>query len=470
MTDAAIGPLLIEGTEYHQAGRLDRAAACYRKVLELAPDNPDALHLLGMVAYASGSVDEALGLLQRAVAADPDDTEFRSNLAAVLRAADRPEEAAEAYRGLVALTPDDAAGWGRLAAVLRDLEYWEEAIAAMRKVVALRPEVAAAHANLGSLLRSAGRQEEAVDVMAQAVRLDPSVAGAWLNLGNVLVDLGRYTEAEKAYRHALKRAPGLVPAIGGLGIALAATNQGEEAVGLLQDYLAREPDDPLGASLRLAALGAAPPPARPTAAHMRETYARRAAGWDAKIGAPEHYPGLQLIRGAVETALAGRSGLTILDAGCGTGMCGAFLRPFAARLVGIDLSAPMIDHARVKRVYDEIAVADLFDVFARHPAAFDVILAAAVLIHIGDTAAFLHGAASALQPGGILAVTAFPSGGEEVRVSRECVYWHDPDALLRRAEAAGLTLISLDRGVHEYSDAGPVEAVVAVWRKDPPNG
>lgn len=462
---AAIGPLLIAGTEHHQAGRLDEAAACYRKVLELAPDNGDALHLLGMIAYATGRIDEALELLRRAVAADPDDIEFRTNLAGVLRAADRSEEAAEAFRGIVARTPEDAAAWGRLAAVLRELECWEEAVAAMRKVVALRPEVAAAHVNLGSLLRSVGRHEEAVDTMAQAVRLDPSVAGAWLNLGNVLIDLGRYGEAEKAYRHALKRAPELVPAIGGLGIALAATDQGAEAVGLLQDYLAREPDDPLGASLRLAALGAAAPPARPTAAHMRETYARRAAGWDAKIGEPEHYPGLQLIRGAVETALTGRSGLTILDAGCGTGMCGAFLRPFAARLVGIDLSEPMLDHARVKRVYDELAVADLFDAFARHPSAFDVIIAAAVLIHIGDTAAFLHGAASALAPGGVLAVTAFPSGGEEVRVSKECVYWHDPDALLRRAEAAGLELLSLDRGVHEYSDAGPVEAIAAVWRK-----
>jgi predicted TPR repeat methyltransferase len=465
VSDAVIGPLLVEGTEHHQAGRLDQAAACYRKVLELAPDNGDALHLLGMAAYASGSLEEALDLLQQAVAADPNDTEFRSNLAAVLRAADRPGEAAEAYRGLVARAPDDAAAWGRLAAVLRDLENWDEAVAAMRKVVTLRPEVAAAHANLGSLLRSAGRQEEAVDVMAQAVRLDPSVAGAWLNLGNVLVDLGRYGEAEKAYRHALKRAPGLVPAIGGLGIALAATDQGDEAVGLLHDYLAREPDDPLGASLRLAALGAAPPPARPSAAHMRETYARRAAGWDAKIGEPEHYPGLQLIRGAVETALAGRRGLIILDAGCGTGMCGAFLRPFAARLIGVDLSQPMLDHARVKGVYDDLAVGDLFHTLAAHPAAFDAIIAAAVLIHIGDTAAFLHAAAAALRPGGILAVTAFPSGGEEVRVSRECVYWHDPDALMRRAEAAGLSLVSLDRGVHEYSDAGPVEAVAAVWRK-----
>ena len=203
---------------------------------------------------------------------------------------------------------------------------------------------------------------------------------------------------------------------------------------------------------------------------MRETYARRAAGWDEKIGSPEHYPGLALIRGAVDAALAGRNGLTILDAGCGTGMCGGFLRPYAARLVGVDLSAEMLDQARPKGHYDALEVGDLFDMLAANPDGFDAVIAAAVLIHIGDVGAFLRAAAGALQPNGVLAVTAFPNDGAEVRVSKECVYWHDQGALLRLAEAAGLALISCERGVHEYSDAGPVEAIVAVWQRPSQSG
>lgn len=466
----AVGPLLVEGTEHHQAGRLHQAAACYQQALALEPDNPDALHLLGVVAHATGATDEAIDLIQRAVAIEPGDLEFRSNLAAILRSANRLHETADTYRAILQRAPKDVAVWGHLAAVEREIGNWEAAIAAIRHVVDLRPEVAAAHANLGSLLRSAGHHEEAIEVLAQAVRVDPSVAGSWLNLGNVLVDTARYADAEKAYRHALQRDPSLVSAIGGLGIALTAIGQRDEAIGFLTDYLAREPSDPLGASLRLAALGAIAPPARPSAAHMRETYARRAAEWDEKIGQAEHYPGLTLIRGATEKALAGRTGLTILDAGCGTGMCGPFLRPYATRLIGVDLSAEMLDQARPKAVYDQLDTADLYDTLAAHPDTYDVIVAGAVLIHIGDVGGFFEAALPALRPGGILVATAFAGDSEPVRVSKECVYWHAPLALLSAADKAGWTLLNYDRGVHEYSDAGPVEAIAAVWRGAPAAG
>ena len=40
--------------EHHHAGRLDRAEALYRKALDKAPDHPDALHMLGVIATARG--------------------------------------------------------------------------------------------------------------------------------------------------------------------------------------------------------------------------------------------------------------------------------------------------------------------------------------------------------------------------------------------------------------------------------
>jgi predicted TPR repeat methyltransferase len=51
--------------------------------------------------------------------------------------------------------------------------------------------------------------------------------------------------------------------------------------------------------------------------------------------------------------------LDVLDAGCGTGLCGTIIAPFACRLVGVDLSEGMLAHAKDKNVYHRLVKAEL---------------------------------------------------------------------------------------------------------------
>jgi predicted TPR repeat methyltransferase len=113
-------------------------------------------------------------------------------------------------------------------------------------------------------------------------------------------------------------------------------------------------------------------------------------------GAPE----LIIERLALVTAAA--SSLDILDAGCGTGLCGPLLKPFAAHLVGVDLSAGMLKEAAKSALYDELIEADLTTYMATHPLAFDVIVAADTLVYHGRLDHAVTAAATALKPGGFL--------------------------------------------------------------------
>ena len=60
------------GLVHHQAHRLSEAEGCYRRALELAPQHPDALHLLGALLLERGDRIGAVTLLERAVRARPD--------------------------------------------------------------------------------------------------------------------------------------------------------------------------------------------------------------------------------------------------------------------------------------------------------------------------------------------------------------------------------------------------------------
>src|SRR4051812_34850404 len=56
---------------HHRAGRLAEAELIYRQILEQDADQPDALHLLGLIAHQVGRSDVAEPLIRRAIELAP---------------------------------------------------------------------------------------------------------------------------------------------------------------------------------------------------------------------------------------------------------------------------------------------------------------------------------------------------------------------------------------------------------------
>lgn len=97
--------------------------------------------------------------------------------------------------------------------------------------------------------------------------------------------------------------------------------------------------------------------------------------------------------------------LAILDAGCGTGLCGPFLRPYAKRLVGVDLSPAMLAKARTRKVFHALERCDLGSIGTYPKGPFDLLISADVLVYFGDLAQVFANFAAVLRPGGWLLFT-----------------------------------------------------------------
>ena len=150
----------------------------------------------------------------------------------------------------------------------------------------------------------------------------------------------------------------------------------------------------------------------------------------------------EILRDLADMVMHGRSQLSILDLGCGTGLAGAAFQPLAARLDGLDLSPAMLEKARARGIYDDLTVGDIESALAAPGRSYDLILAADTLVYLGDLAPVFRGARSRLAAEGYFLFTVEAAkDGFELGPKRR---WRHADPYLRAtAAAAGFTVAGL---------------------------
>jgi tetratricopeptide (TPR) repeat protein len=217
MTHLTIDQAMQLALGHHKAGSVADAENIYRQVLARQPDNPEALHLLGVLSHQTGRLDAGIELIQRAIAISPTSAHYHNNLGSALHDKGLSSEAVAACRQAVHLKPDYPEAYYNLGIALRDTGQLDEAVAAYRKAIQFKPNYAAAENNLGNALREKGLFDEAVTAFRQAIRLNPDQPETYNNLGTALREKGLLDEAVAALRDAIRLKPGFVEAYYNLG-------------------------------------------------------------------------------------------------------------------------------------------------------------------------------------------------------------------------------------------------------------
>jgi tetratricopeptide (TPR) repeat protein len=166
--------LLHAALGHHAHMRIAQAEGLYRDILQLDPDHPQALAMLGLIL------------------------------------SDRPEHLAEAeaiLRRCLDRTPRHGASLHALGRITARQGREEEALDLLRRTCEALPALAPAHNDLGACLHRLGRLAEALQALDQAVALDPAYSMAHANRGLALQESRRFEEAVQALRTALAHAP-----------------------------------------------------------------------------------------------------------------------------------------------------------------------------------------------------------------------------------------------------------------------
>jgi Flp pilus assembly protein TadD/2-polyprenyl-3-methyl-5-hydroxy-6-metoxy-1,4-benzoquinol methylase len=240
----AIPALLNEAVRLHQAGRLDQAQALYNRVLAADPRQPDALHLLGMIALQMGQAEVGEALIRKAIVVNRNEASYHFHLAFALQALGRPDEAVSSYRRSLQLRPNDFDTYNNLGNLLGTQAKFEEAIACFRRALSLQPDNAGAYNNLGTIYWNIGNHQDAEVNYRKALALKPDYADALANLGSVHRERGELDQALSCYSRALAGKPDNAGMHSNLGIALWQLGRRDAAIASYQRALQLDPNIP----------------------------------------------------------------------------------------------------------------------------------------------------------------------------------------------------------------------------------
>jgi predicted TPR repeat methyltransferase len=463
--------LLTQAVQQHKHNNLAAAEKMYLRVLTLSPEHFDALHLLGLIHKQRGEFKQAVELIQCALRVDNQQAIAHCNLGATFAALGDHTSALVCYQNALRLQPRHAITWNNQGNALRSIGKFNEALDSFNQAIQIQNDYAEAFFNRGITRQEQINPSAALQDFENALRLRADYAEAHCARGAALLSLRQYAEALQSSNRALALKSAFPEASCNLGIAhfrlgdfssalvsfdqaialqahyakahqyrantLGRLERGAEAIVAYQTALACGGDvDQI--QFALAALGATASPACAPAAYVAELFDHYADHFDQHLTENLAYTvPQQIVAAFAQQRRHLPEKIRIADVGCGTGLCAPYLKPYASHLAGVDLSPNMLRKASELRVYDELICAELVNYLSALRSEFGAIIAADVLVYIGDLSTTMQAAATALVAGGVFCFSTESSDMQNYQLQKSSRFAHHVDYITQLASDVG---------------------------------
>lgn len=372
-----------------------------------APDGIEATHATAWEALYGGDTPLAKRLFQSACSIDPAQADSWAALADTDSEMGAYGEATAAYRRALSLAPG-LWSW-RLSLATAQLRSGDPVAAVITAggLVDERGDAVDARLALARCYMALGQKAEAVDQQREAVLLRPGDRNSTLDLARMLEARGEALEALELLQPLARQNCDdgeLHLAIAGCWIALGEPGKARTVVERAKGLDGTDPLEWAAVMARIDAFAVTGADSL-SASYVRALFDRYAERFDRDLVHKLAYCGPALVQDVLDQLNLPVVGRT-LDLGCGTGLAGEVLRSRTCYLAGIDLAPRMIDRARARSLYDDLAVSDIITALKEQPQAWDLLVAADVLIYVSDLKGVFTAAFDALRPGGKFIATA----------------------------------------------------------------
>jgi predicted TPR repeat methyltransferase len=469
-TPALLDRLLQQGVHLMEKRRPAEALPLLERAA-LLPGAPVLVQgLLAEALLETSRPAEARVAVDAALLAKPGDGPLLALRARIRQAQGEAVQALDEAAAAVMAAPKDPHARHLLATQLLEARRYEDAAILFNELLAENPEDFSRAAWLGLALTRGGRHDVAEEIFAYCMNRRPDARGvAGLRAQN-LNDAGQFAKAAEVARAAIARQGPDAELCSALGLALKRLGEHAGAAAAFAQAAQLNPDDAYLSHVAAALRDDNTVYDRASDAYVRELFDNYADRFEASLFALGYrVPGLmRYVLEEVEPGLSPEQPLTgdILDLGCGTGLVGVALHDVAAgRMVGVDLSARMIESARAKDIYAALHEGDVVAHLETDPNAYAHIIAADVFCYFGALERVLTGCRARLAPGGRVLFTVERLEAEGGWLIAHTARYRHSEAYLREAlGAAGLVPVILRPEVLRTDGGQPVNGFLVVAR------
>ena len=363
--------------------------------------------LEGLAHFQAARLKEAEASFAISLALVPDRVSTLINLGATLFRLGKPAQAAPLLERAAKAEPGNVEAWYNLGVVQRQLGDPVKAFASLDKALAIDPNSVPTIMHRAQTLGVLGRLDEAVAAFDALVAAQPQLGEAWSDRGTLLREVGRLDDAAASFEKAIEL--GADPQLNQW--FLASVNGDDAPQAAPRSYVEKLFDD---------------------YAHEFREHLEGTLGYRAPAALVEHL-----------LSMKPRHFRSVLDLGCGTGLCGQLIRPVADKVDGVDLSAQMLGEAAKTRAYSALVHADVVAYLLGEGAgrSDDLVLATDVFIYVGALGEVFAGVAKILETGGQFCFTVEPADdGQELQLMPSLRYGHSEAYVRRLAAQYGFTV------------------------------
>ena len=408
-------------TIYHDSGELRKAIACYKKVLANDADNFQVLYNLASAYRDNGFLEQSAITFQRALEVDSQHPDIHYNLGILYHQLNFLEESSLRFKETLKLEPEHFPSLYNLGAICFERKLYDKALEYYNRAHSCDLNDLDCCYNLGLTHFHLGDYEEAASCYEQVLLKTPEDAALYNTLGTVYRHLNDYKKAVKYHQKALDLKPDYGNALTNLAIVFQILGNTRKAITCFERSVELGYDVE-SAEYMITALTGGSRSSAPRS-YVERLFDNYAVDFDKSLVKGLNYDVPAKLYALHESLFHSNTKYRhVIDLGCGTGLAGEQFRDVAVTLTGVDLSSKMIEQSKRKGIYNNLHHDDTVDFLKNSTSSYDLVLAADVIVYIGEIDPLFSAVADKISPNGLFLFSIEENEGEGYRLRQSGRY------------------------------------------------
>ncbi len=409
---------------YCQLQNFDQANNELLKVINIDPNHVSALNQLGEISLTQKKYKQACDFFSRALLINNNLAETWHSLALSEFFLQQYQNAIDSFNQCLDIKPQHPTANQECANAYVKLNKFNDAIRHYYRQIEIKPCNDTFY-NLAVCFMYQEKTNDAIEYFNKALKTAHNPTQSNLNLGSLYLKINNLKKAQLHYEAALSVDP-----------------ENKEAQHILSAITQQNTAN------------------RAPSRYISSLFDQYANHYDQHLTQHLNYQTHQLIFDFFNAEEHDKKSLSILELGCGTGLCGELISPYANSLIGVDLSQRMLNIAAKKNIYNKLIKADIFDL-SNLEDQFNWLIAADVFPYCGDLLPLLMSCKNKLTPSGSLLFSV-----ESTHLKRDYYlqtsirYAHSYQYLENTIKQSGFTSFSIHEVTLRHQYKKPVKGYI----------